>query len=504
MSKHGYERNDSKHYYEIVDLGWGFRVEPQSDTHENVWVWMDPHGFWQIQRESKLHPVMRKVDPWRNDSPEELCVDKPWEYNMYNLPAVIQRVVEVLYMDWRPKEINGRMYTHFAPEWMVRRTRKCLSKPIKRIWKRIILQFDDPLAVKLHKKFHSVRGGMGATGVLRALIRDKEKHVYTIKDALNLYAARATLFLIGAEVALDMGWMKYWCADGELSKSMRKTLSQYTGYGLGWQFMLPLMDLRDYITEPITSRLKLLALWAIARNQHGRDTKVALMNVLNRSTDAEMKRAVEIAHEQRRQAFDDDSIYHKLDFRRTKYIQTTFSWIFDVAREMDADQVSERKITGLAKESVDYHRNLERYRREQRLEWERRNAKLLASKTALPPIDLPDEKGVRFLDTYKSIREEGEFMGHCVGGYASSAVNGQGFFFHIEIDNSHATAQVTRDGNLYQVHGPGNRHSKAVDYGKKVLLDWVKDFPSIPAHIDPDTDEYIEIDVDQYEMAIPF
>ena len=504
MSKYGFEKDKSKHYYEIVDLGYGFKVIPQGEDHEAVWVWQDRHGFWQVQRESKLYPIKRKLDPWTQDSPLVDVVDSPWEYGMYDLAGLLSRVVGILYINWKPKKIRGKMYQHCAPEWMERRTRKCLAKPIKRIWKRLVLGFDDPLAVKLHKKFHSLKGGDGRKDVLREMIKHPEKHVYAIRDTLNIYAARATYFLFGGESALDIGWLNYWCPDGELSSAMRKTLSQYTGYGIGWQYMLPLFDLKDYITEPITSRLKILALWTIARGR-GYDAVQAIMPVINRSTEAEMKRAIEIAHEQRIVEFGPDTRWNKLDFRRTKYLESTISWILDVTREMDLEQVAECKITGLARRSVDYHRNRARWERERRLEWEKKNAELLASKTALPPIDLPDDECIRFLDTYKSIRDEGDFMQHCVGGYASSAVNGENFLFHIQVDNAHATAQVTKSGQLYQIHGPGNRHSKAVDYGKKVLSEWLRDWPDKPAYVDPETSEYFEEEVVIHEYEeIPF
>lgn len=499
MSKYGFEKDKSKHYYKLVDLGWGFKIVPQGEDHEAVWVWMDRHGFWQVQRESMLYPIKRKLDPWTQDSPLIDIVDSPSEHSMFDLVGLLNRIVSVLYLSWKPKKIRGKMYHHCAPEWMERRTRKCLAKPIKRIWKRLVLGFDDPLAVKLHKKFHSIKGGGGQNDVLREMIKHPEEHVYAIRDALNIYAARVTYFLLGGRTALDLGWMNYWCPDGELSKSMKKTLSQYTGYGLGWQYMLPLLDMRDHITEPVTSRLKIMALWVIERN-HGRDATEPLMQVLNPSTEEEFKRAIEIAHEQRRIEFGPDSMWNKLDFRRTKYLESTISWILDVTREMDLEQVAECKITGLARRSVDYHRNRARWERERRLEWEKKNAELLASKTALPPIDLPDDEHIRFLDTYKSVRDEGDFMQHCVAGYASSAVNGDNYLFHIQIKNSHATAQVTSRGELYQIHGPGNRHSKAVDYGEKVLRSWAKELRD---HLE-ENGEPVYQEYQREEEEIPF
>ena len=107
-------------------------------------------------------------------------------------------------------------------------------------------------------------------------------------------------------------------------------------------------------------------------------------------------------------------------------------------------------------------------------EAERREQERLAdpTPTALPPIPLPKSPFVSFLGSVGAVYQEGKSMSHCIGGLASSAVDGAYYLFHIEYDGQRASVQVSRQGEVIQSKGPRNADNTAAEYGKQVLLRW--------------------------------
>jgi hypothetical protein len=214
------------------------------------------------------------------------------------------------------------------------------------------------------------------------------------------------------------------------------------------------------------------AYFAMTDGIHNPPTMRAIAKCLLRSSDEEIKEAVELID---REYFRNRD---KIDYRRYKRVTRRLRFIYDVCAVISDEEIARCKITGLAKRSIDYHHNQERYERERRLIEEQRNAELFASATALPNVPLPDDPKITFLDTYKSIIHEGADMGHCVAGYASGAVKGRYYIFHIEHEGEHATAQVMTDGRLNQCYGPHNRKNKATTYGEWALRKWGQNIQS--------------------------
>lgn len=64
-------------------------------------------------------------------------------------------------------------------------------------------------------------------------------------------------------------------------------------------------------------------------------------------------------------------------------------------------------------------------------------------------------------------------MHHCVGSYASRAVKGEAYFFHVAHQGDEATVQVDAlSGRVIQAHGPRNKRNRAAVWGGKILAAW--------------------------------
>ena len=74
-------------------------------------------------------------------------------------------------------------------------------------------------------------------------------------------------------------------------------------------------------------------------------------------------------------------------------------------------------------------------------------------------------------------------MENCVGGYATGAVYGSCYLFHVEHDGEEATVEVcptTR--RVRQSEAPRNRQNGASRWGRRVLQRWAKNLPEPEAN----------------------
>jgi hypothetical protein len=65
--------------------------------------------------------------------------------------------------------------------------------------------------------------------------------------------------------------------------------------------------------------------------------------------------------------------------------------------------------------------------------------------------------GLTYLDTTDKIREEGQKMHHCVGGYADLATKGELYIYHYEDKDGKATIAVNPDGTVQQCYSECNK-----------------------------------------------
>jgi hypothetical protein len=150
--------------------------------------------------------------------------------------------------------------------------------------------------------------------------------------------------------------------------------------------------------------------------------------------------------------------------------------------------------------SREWHRREEEARQREHEEMQRQSVadreQLYASGLALPPVPLPEDKHLRFIDRYGDLVEEGRKQHHCVGSYADSAKQGRYFHFHVEYCGETATVQLNDKGQIVQGYGPCNQRNKASEYGIRVLVKWGKKFPAQQT-VDP---EFVDIEEEDAEL----
>lgn len=103
---------------------------------------------------------------------------------------------------------------------------------------------------------------------------------------------------------------------------------------------------------------------------------------------------------------------------------------------------------------------------------------------AKPPVALPSQNNISFLEKVGDITNESAQMKHCVAAYADKAVRGDCYLFHVEYASDKATVEVNRYGMVVQAKGPHNIANEACKWGETVLANWGKQFPVIEVPAD--------------------
>jgi hypothetical protein len=98
------------------------------------------------------------------------------------------------------------------------------------------------------------------------------------------------------------------------------------------------------------------------------------------------------------------------------------------------------------------------------------------TKLARPPIPLPVEPEVRFIETYGELASEGQLMNHCVATRMPWALAGEAFIFHVATGGKGATVQVDDCGQVYEARGFGNHNNETVRWAIHVLERWGRGF----------------------------
>jgi hypothetical protein len=103
-----------------------------------------------------------------------------------------------------------------------------------------------------------------------------------------------------------------------------------------------------------------------------------------------------------------------------------------------------------------------------------------STRVARPAWTLPAYPGMTFLETVGAIREEGDWMCHCVGlpAYLTLAMAGHCHFFHVEHQGEHATIQLSRDGSIISIKGPRNAQNEACTWARNALILWRQSLPA--------------------------
>jgi len=158
------------------------------------------------------------------------------------------------------------------------------------------------------------------------------------------------------------------------------------------------------------------------------------------------------------------ALRRELSSRRTVDLGTFVQYLCDYPEGHSGN------IVGLANRSVRYHRLLATQRH--------RSATLDTDDQplAVPPVPLPSQTGLRFLDTAGAVRNEGLLMGHCIAGYVDRAYTGQSYLFHYDHGDEMASIEVNPQGRVTQAYGPYNSVNTAARKAKRLLGAWGRTF----------------------------
>lgn len=444
---------NQEHNYQIYELEDGYRIVPRDENRPELVVRCTDDGFWFFEGHETVIPSVP----------------------LYSFYALLERTVNLLYKSWERVETDSQegveiTIYHYAPKWATLRTKKCISKILHRIWKTQCSRINPRISMLL-RKLHSTSNGSGNWTRVQEIIQNKERYKYLIDDLIKYNAARICILHKDnwwwddhalAYVYRDGDWWTDWASiysyNHETYTSLSKTLMNLP-YGFIYYWLFNISNIK--LPEPATTRMRLLAYLAVAQNP---ETAERFFNVILRSTDLQIKMAILYVWKNYLTDF-------SRDFRKLYGIFTALRTIYDYPF-----QVGEWDIMGLAKRSVKYHKdiNATREREAQRIERMKKENIDLQAKTALPPISLPDNPLIRFLETVGDIYEESNVMNHCISVYSGMAVQGQCYLFHIDYDGETASVEVSPSGYVVQSHGPQNRENKASKYGKNALNRWGK------------------------------
>jgi hypothetical protein len=470
---------NQEHNYELYREYRSIKVVPIDESRPIIEARIDEYGFWKIYQGHS--------DP---ENPDDILMTNSSSVTniipLFSIYDVLRAVVYNLYDTWSPPEKHSiseieqkNISSLTEKEWgkicqkvVIRQwakdvTRKSISKKFASFWKDILENDLDPLIVKLHKKLFSVSAGSGKNwNALRTLLKYKHNNEYLIEDLLKYSAARIA-FLHNSQykfensVMLENGkwnWMGEFCPNRKIYPSLRRTLMNLPGAITYYLYF----NLKDFVLPETTKdRLKLFSYLMLGENFYpNTDEK---MKVILRSSEEKIREALKYMYEY----FPHGHL--KFDLRSTKLISSLLHTIYDYP-----DEIGEWDMLGLAKRSQRYHHENELERQIRQAKEDALNKKLSLSKTALPPIDLPENPNITFIDTYMDVVKEGNLMKHCIASYASRAVRGECYLFHVDYNGEMASVEVNLQGKVRQSYGPKDSINEASKYGSKELAEWGK------------------------------
>lgn len=432
-----------EHNYELVELKTGFNIIPKDEKRPILRVRIDKNGFWHFKG--------------KNNSSADLPL-----YCFYDL---LEYSVDVLYRTWEPpRPFKDNLTSYRITTWAKKETKKTLARALRDIWKRHCNNLD-PMVEEVHRKVYSISNGSAYWHRLEYMLNHRKKYKYLISDMIKYPAARIAVMHSDDDAlwrdsfkTWDMDWMKLYSGDNGKYTSLRKTLMHLPG-GILYYKLLKLKDIK--LPEPVTTRMKLWAYSILAsfKSYLGEEKLEKFISVLTKSTDEQVREAIRFIWEY--------FPARKNDFRSYGAIIHSLSIIFDYPYD-----IGDWDIMGLAKRSEKYHHDLDVARRERRLEEVKANKELFESRTAIPPIPLPADDNIKFLDSFQSVFFEGERMKHCIENYAVNAIKGECYLFHIDYEGEMASVEVDPWGRVGQCYGPNNTFNKASQYGEKALKKW--------------------------------
>lgn len=371
-------------------------------------------------------------------------------------------------------------------------------------WKNL-LEIANPTVSAIYKKFFIVRGPKAS--IPRVL---QDPKVFENKGFVNDLLTYNSIHLCLDKSKVDNGELVFGVEDGRgrierkltnwrlafsyLPKTYKALNLTLDNWPRGVPSGMALHLRKIHLKEPITDRVKLIAVLMASQHNSWKEDRIDHTDCIVRSSPKQIRKAFKIFKNN----------YEKQTKRKAPFTLRGHRGIEHLITHIcDYDQPHEGEIVGLLEKAHRWHQDAELRRaaaeerrriewelnapeRERlaalnRIEWERRRAEEAIQReaekkmsTKLPPIPLPENDNIRFLSTFEEVAKEGEEMGHCIASYARSAIKGECYLFHVEIDGEKASTMITKDGRLGQSYGPRNCVNKASKFGANVLGPWGK------------------------------
>jgi hypothetical protein len=429
---------EQEHNYEVEVVSSGFRIIPRDENRRIVEYILDNDGFW-------------------------IGMNTHTGIPLYGFRQLIDDTVKDIYFDWKSPKNSEKMGWKAKSKirtWACKNTGRVLNHRLHEVWLNSLNNIN-PLVRDIHRKLFSISCGKGNWNYVRDLLQSNNH--YLIEDVLN-YRAAGISVLWGYDFDENMDWMLKYSSTGRKYTSLNKTLMNLPGNIPAHLILHGLANV--YLPEPATTRIRLLAYLMLGGEGRGDEEN---KYVVLRSSDNEIREAIRLMWNQ----FPNKNTG---TFTKAQGIMSALGLMRDYVGSW-----SNINIIGLAKRSIEYHRN-ENLRRElQRQHWERQllerqqeMERIKESDTTKPKLKLPDDECIKFLSSYKEVVKEGELMHHCIGSYAERAVKGDSYLFHIDYKGQQASVEVNPKGYVQQAYGPYNVKNLATEYGSRVLNDWAK------------------------------
>lgn len=457
--------------YVLHELPKGFRVEgeerPPVDVH-----FLDTH--FEARYTSFFHePIFER-------------------FGLFHFGKMLEFIARGLMRDWRPAT------SWFgARAWAEQQTARALARRLREQWLRLISQADPmvravqraifastfsdaPLAwgSELYANAYLVRDILTypacAIAVRNASMLSRDLPVRRLRHSAAAQALQDHSRQLGVQLHLDFSterepdeqtqlqaltdWQSLFADTGESYRALNRSLRSLKG-GLPHRVACNLRKV--HLERSLEHRLEVLVVALYAGVQADRNMvaegRADHTHLFQHAKPEQIREALyRLSRHLRR----------PLQSRRTADVRQLVQFLADCPEEHRGN------IVGLTEKAIRWHRD--RHEDQVSAMCQHYGGE---TKTKLPPIALPEQRGIRFLDTVGSICAEAERMRHCVTSYVDLAVQGNCYLFHVEYRGEEATVEVGCEGKVRQSQGPRNQRNDASAWGKRILNRWASRLP---------------------------
>jgi len=431
--------------------------------------------------------------------------------NLYAYPRLLEIIVSGLMQEWVPPA--GKSYWRGAYLWTFDKAKQGVHYRVYSQWQRLLQVVPEEKRLVAKKVFAATfdfnrQGGEVWEEIyqLPFLVKDiihyhaaavachyatrlaDQSPQYLVREAAQNpgdvhvyhYHRRNPDSELHKSVAMEIlshDWKGLFAHDGKAHKSLCRTLMNLPG-GINGSLLCYLPNATMWLNRPIIDRVELLTFLFFARIASNNACEAKWMApVFAKVQREEVIAALHILSKH---------LHRELRPRR-KDIAELVNYIYDYSRDCveQGMQPHRGNLVGLVEKAIVWHRQANE-------RWLARYQASLKGDTPaiLPPIALPEDNAITFLACADDIFKEGLLMHHCIASYATAAVRGQCYLFHVEYQNTLASVMVNPQGQVVQSHGPHNSITAASQYGERVLSEWGRNFPT-PRLITVDTMQYL-------------